>query len=187
MWLPCAPLPCVGISARVAPHRRAGHLLIACADAHQHPLPFELLPPPTLNPSQASQARRRPLSGWTRLTVHPFVASTAGSVAAGAFLARSTTASTFTARSVVPLVGSPSSWLNLSLPWPSRPDPLVPPLFCHGHDHPDRRRRVPCRRPPWLGSLTTGREKKQDGPRGWCCPFCVAPLIVEARVTYLTG
>jgi hypothetical protein len=49
------------------------------------------------------------------------------------------------------------------LSWLSRPDPSIPPLFCRGRDHLDRRRRVRCRRPPWRGSSTTDRGTKQEG------------------------
>jgi hypothetical protein len=69
------------------------------------------------------------------------------------------------ARSIVPLVGSSSSRLDPSLSWPSRSDPPLPLLFCRGrrHGHHDRRRRVRCRWPPWRGSSTSGRSKKQEG------------------------
>jgi hypothetical protein len=68
------------------------------------------------------------------------------------------------ARSAIPLASSPSSWLDPSLSWLSRPDPPIPLLFCRGRDHPDRCRRVHCRRPPWRGSSTTDRRTKQEGP-----------------------
>jgi hypothetical protein len=54
----------------------------------------------------------------------------------------------FSARSAISLAGSPSSWLDSSLPWPSWLDPLIPLLLCSGRGYPDRRRRVRCRRPP---------------------------------------
>jgi hypothetical protein len=68
-WIPCAPLPCVGIFARAAPCHRASHLLIAHTDAlssanlssffrrwrRHHPLPA---------PAQA-------LPGWTHPAAHP--------------------------------------------------------------------------------------------------------------------
>jgi hypothetical protein len=81
------------------------------------------------------------------------------------------------------LAGSPFSWLDPSLSWLSRPDPLILLLFYLGRDHPDRRRRVCCRRPPWRGSSTTGRGKKPEGPRGCCCPVCVASPTVDARTS----
>jgi hypothetical protein len=62
----------------------------------------------------------------------------------------------FPARSTVPLAGSPSSWLDPSLSWPSWPDPPIPLLLCRGRDHLDRRRRVRCRRPPRLLGVHTG-------------------------------
>lgn len=37
-------------------------------------------------------------------------------------------------------------------------------LFGRGRGHPDRHRRVRCRRPLWQGSSTTGRGTKQEGP-----------------------
>jgi hypothetical protein len=49
-----------------------------------------------------------------------FVAATVGSVAVTAFLARSTAAATFPSGSVVPLAGSPSSWLDPTLSWSSK-------------------------------------------------------------------
>jgi hypothetical protein len=78
----------------------------------------------------------------------------------------------FSARSTIPLVGSPSSWLDSSLPWPSRPDPPIPLLLCSGRGHPDRCRRVRCRRPPWRGSLTPGRSKKQEGQPAGALLLC---------------
>jgi hypothetical protein len=50
-----------------------------------------------------------------------------------------------------------------------------------GHGHPDQRRHVRCHWLPWRGSLPTGHRKKQEGPRGCCCPFCVAPPTVDAQ------
>jgi hypothetical protein len=80
------------------------------------------------------------------------------------------------------LAGSPSSWLDSSLLWPSRPDPPIPLLLCSGHGHPDRRSRVRCRRPPWRGSLRLDdrRSKKVGLPVLLCC---VALPIVDARTS----
>jgi hypothetical protein len=50
--------------------------------------------------------------------------------------------------------------------WPSRPDPFLPLLFYRGRGHHDRRRCVRCCRPPWWGSSTFGRLKKQGWPAG---------------------
>jgi hypothetical protein len=123
-WIPCAPLPCVGIFARAAPCHRASHLLIACADApaapptsfsrrrcRQHPLPgpaqapvrLDTLrrppPSPSLDPSLPQPSRPDPrccdLSGSIR---RPF-----GWIA--------------------------SSRLDPSLPWPSRLDLPFPPFY----------------------------------------------------------
>jgi hypothetical protein len=63
----------------------------------------------------------------------------------------------------------PSIWPNHVFPYgsvavvafPVRS--VVPLLFCRGRGHHDRRRHVRCRRPPWQGSLTSGRSKKREG------------------------
>jgi hypothetical protein len=115
-------------------------------------LSFKALP---ASASYPCQVRRRPLPGWTRRVALPFITVIVGSIAATAF----------SAGSAVPLAGLTSSWLDPSLSWPSRPDPSIPLIFYRGHDHPDRRRHVRCRRPLWRGSSTTEREKKQEGPR----------------------
>jgi hypothetical protein len=39
----------------------------------------------------------------------------------------------------------------------------IPLLFCRGRGHLDQRSRVRYCRPPWRGSLTSGRSKKQEG------------------------
>jgi hypothetical protein len=157
---PCVPLPCVGVFARAAPCHHASHLLIARVDApaapptssfsrrrrRHHPLPGPAQAPAWLEPP-----RRPPLPRlrWIRRC--------------RGLPGRIHVAAAFSARSAIPLAGSPSSWLDSSLPWPSRPDPPIPLLLCSGRGHPDRRRRVRCRRPPWRGSLTPGRSKKQEG------------------------
>jgi hypothetical protein len=89
------------------------------------------------------------------------------------------------ARSVVPLVGSPSSRLDPSLLWPSRPDPPLTLLFCHGrgHGHHERRRRVRCRWPPWRGSSTSGRSKKQRRSACWCSFVCRTANVDPSRRT----
>jgi hypothetical protein len=61
------------------------------------------------------------------LSPYPFfVATTTRSAVAATFPIGSTFAAAFSARSAVPLTGSPSSWLDPSLSWPSRPDPPFP-------------------------------------------------------------
>jgi hypothetical protein len=75
-----------------------------------------------------------------------------------------------------------SSRLDPSLSWPSRPDPLLPLLFCRGRGHHDRRRRVRCRRPPWQGSSTSGRSKKQEGRPAGALLLSPSP-IVDARTS----
>jgi hypothetical protein len=60
---------------------------------------------------------------------------------------------------------------------------VVPLLFCRGRRLYDRRRRVRCCRPPWRGSSTSGRSKKQGGPT-CCCSFVMSPcrpLTLERR------
>jgi hypothetical protein len=96
-------------------------------------------------------------------------------------------------------VGSPlvrPSWLDPPSLWPDRVFPagsvaavafpigsVIPLLFCRGRGHYDRRRRVRCCRPPWRGSSTSGRSKKQGGPTCWCS-FVVSPSpIVDARTS----
>jgi hypothetical protein len=60
---------------------------------------------------------------------------------------------------------------------------VVPLLFCRGCGLYDRRRRVRCCRPPWRGSSTSGRSKKQGGLT-CCCSFVMSPcrpLTLERR------
>jgi hypothetical protein len=75
-------------------------------------------------------------------------------------------AATFPARSAVPLAGSRlPDWIRRcrGLPdWIRRSPSILPLLFCRGRGHHDRRRCVRCCRPPWRGSLTPGRSKKQE-------------------------
>jgi hypothetical protein len=75
-----------------------------------------------------------------------------------------------------------SSRLDPSLPWPSWPDLPFPLLFCRGHGHHDRRRRVRCCRPSWRSSLTPdGRRSRKVG---LSVPFCCVVLpIVDARTS----
>jgi hypothetical protein len=131
---------------------------------------------PALTPSSANllsffcRWRRHPLLGPTQAPTRldpppspfPFIAFV-GSVVAAAFPAGFTAAATFPARSPVPLVGSPSSRLDPWLSWPSQLDPPSPLLFCRGRGHHDRCRHVRCHRPPWQGSSTFRRLKKQEG------------------------
>jgi hypothetical protein len=78
-------------------------------------------------------------------------------------------------------VAATASRLDLSSLWPDRhlpglirryrglprSDLSLPLLFCRRRGHPDQRRRMQCCRPPWRGSSTTGRLKKQeDRPAG---------------------
>jgi hypothetical protein len=139
--------------------------------------------------------RRSPLPGWNRPAAPLFfVAAIIGFVAATTFPTGSTVAAAFPAGSVVSLAGPPSSWLDSSLPWPSRPN-LPLPFFSVAAAS-------PCQRPEWplwrhttmtsetralppaslRGSLT-GQEK-QEVPV-YCCSFfcCVAPPTVDARTS----
>jgi hypothetical protein len=159
-WIPCAPLPCVGIFSRAAPCHRASHLLIARADApaapptssfsrrrcRQHPLPGQAQAPARLDtprrPPPSSPSLDLSLSRPSR--PDPRCCDLSGSIRR-------------------PFGWIVSSRLDLSLPWPSRPDLSFPLLFCRGRGHHDRRRRVRCCRPPWRGSLTPRRSKKQEG------------------------
>jgi hypothetical protein len=81
------------------------------------------------------------------------------------------------------LAGSPSLWLDPSLPWPSQSNPSLPLLLCRGRGHPDRHRRVRCRRPPWRGSSTTGHGKKHEGPKAAIVRFASSrrSLTLERR------
>jgi hypothetical protein len=135
------------------------------ADAQQRPV-WHLQASPVVGVQPPCQARRRPLPGKNcpvALPPPPFVAFV-GFVTVMAFPVGSTSVATFPARSILPLAGSSSSWLDSSLSWLSRLDPSIPLLFCHGRSHIVRRRRVCCRRPPLRGSSTTGRRRKQEGP-----------------------
>jgi hypothetical protein len=75
-----------------------------------------------------------------------------------------------------------SSRLDPSLSWPSRPYPPLPLLFCRGRGHHDRRRSVRCRRPPWQGSSTSERSKKQEGRPAGALLLSPSP-IVDARTS----
>jgi hypothetical protein len=107
------------------------------------------------------QVRRRPLPGWNRPVALPFLAFV-GSVAAAAFSAGSTLLRPSR-------LDQPSLWLDRVSPsgsvaavaFPAGSD--IPLLFCRGRGHLDQRSRVRCCRPPWRGSLTSGRSKKQEG------------------------
>jgi hypothetical protein len=99
------PLPC----ALCSPRCRVVHLFPDCADAQQR-----------LQLSRFSRCRRQaPLPGPAPSWLDPpcrapsFFVAFVGSVAVVTFLARS----------VLPLAGLPSSWLDPSLLWLSRPDP----------------------------------------------------------------
>jgi hypothetical protein len=119
-----------------------------------------------LNLAQASarlEPPRRPF---------PFYVAFVGFVTAAALPGGFTVAVTFLARSAIPLAGSPSSRLDLSLSWPSRPDPPLPILFCRGRSHHDWRKHVRCRRPPWQGSSMFGQSKKQEGRRAGALLLC---------------
>jgi hypothetical protein len=142
--------------------------------------PFKLLPAPAPS-SSPCQVRRRPLPGWNRPVALPFLAFV-GSVAAAAFPAGSTLLRPSR-------LNPPSLWLDRVSPsrsvaavaFPAGSD--IPLLFCRGRGHLDQRSRVRCCRPPWRGSLTSGRSKKQEGrPAG--ALFAVSPcrsLTLERR------
>jgi hypothetical protein len=161
--LRCVPRTCtllfaassVGILARAASPHRADHLLTARADAQQR---LTLQASPVIAAvNTPCQVRRRPLPGWTHTAAHPlhrlrWIRRCRG------LPGRIHVAVTFSARSAVP-----SSRLDPSLPWPSRPDLSFPLLFCRGRGHHDWRRRVRCYQLPWRGSLTPGQSNKQEG------------------------
>jgi hypothetical protein len=123
-WIPCAPLPCVGIFARAAPCHRASHLLIARGDApttpptsgfsrrrcRQHPLPGPALAPAWLDtprrPPPSSPSLDPSLPRPSR--PDPRCCDLSGSIRR-------------------PFGWMVSSRLDPSLPWPSQPDLLFPP------------------------------------------------------------
>ena len=83
----------------------------------------------------------------------------------------------------------PSLWLDRVSPsgsvtavaFPAGSD--IPLPFCRGRGHLDQRSRVRCCRPPWRGSSTFGRSKKQGG-LNCCCSFVMSPcrsLTLERR------
>jgi hypothetical protein len=123
-WIPCAPLPCVGIFVRAAPCHCASHLLIARADAPavpptssfsrhwccQHPLPGPAQAPARLDPPR----RPPPSSPSLDLSLprpsrtDPRCCDLSGSIRR-------------------PFGWITSSRLDPSLSWPSRPDLPFPP------------------------------------------------------------
>jgi hypothetical protein len=142
--IPCAPLPCVGISTRAAPCHRASHLLIARADAPAAP-PLRASPV-TDAVNTPCQVRRMPLPGWTHPAAHP-----PSSPLLDPSLSRPSRPDPRCCD--LPGPRHPFGWiassrLDPSLSWPSRPDLSFPLLFCRGRGHHDRRRRVRCCRPP---------------------------------------
>jgi hypothetical protein len=103
-WIPCAPLPCVGISARATPCHRASHLLIARADAPASP--------PTLSFSR-HRCRQHPLPGPAQALARldpprrpPPLHRLRWIRRCRGLPNRIPVAATFPARSVVPLAGS---------------------------------------------------------------------------------
>ena len=94
------------LPSRAAPHHRVGHLLTAHANAASAP--------PTSSFSHRFRWIRRCRGLPSEFTV----------------------VATFSARFVVPLAESPSSQLDPSLSWPSRPDQPLSLLFCRGRGHP---------------------------------------------------
>jgi hypothetical protein len=107
------------------------------SSAHVAPSSFSIA---DVNPS--CQVRRRPLLDWTHPVALPLHRRHRWFRRCRGLPGRIHVAAAFSARSAIPLAGSPSSWLDSSLPWPSRPDPTIPLLLCSGRGHPDRRRRV---------------------------------------------
>jgi hypothetical protein len=102
-WLPCAPLPCAGISTRASPRHHTGHLVTTRTDTPAAP--------PTSSFSRRRrqttpcQVRSKPLPGWTRPVALPFIAFV-GSFAVMAFSVGFTVATTFPDIFVVPSAGS---------------------------------------------------------------------------------
>jgi hypothetical protein len=110
---PCPPLPTTvgslsvassaGTLARAAPPHRAGHLLTVCVDAQQR---FTLRASPVTGVvNTPCQVQHRPLSSWTRPAAHPlhrlrWIRRCRG------LPGRIPVATTFPARSAVPLAGS---------------------------------------------------------------------------------
>jgi hypothetical protein len=116
---PCAPLPCVGISAPAAPCHRASHLLIARANAptapptssfsrhwcRQHPLSGPAQAPARLDPPRRPPPLHRPC--WIRRC--------------RGLPGRIPVTATFLARSVAPLVRSClSGWIRCCRGLPGR-------------------------------------------------------------------
>jgi hypothetical protein len=91
---------------------------------------------------------------------------------------------TFLARSAVPLAGSPSSWLDPSLLWPSCLDLSLPLLFCSWRCHHDQRR---CCAAAGLPSeaprCPNNRRSKKVALLVLFC--CVALPTVDARTSTL--
>jgi hypothetical protein len=92
------------------------------------------------------------LPGWTRPAAHPFI-SFVGSVAAAAFPVGFPVACDLP-DSICRPFGRIAS---------SRPDPAYPFYFAACADTMTGAKRVRCCRPPWRGSSTSGRSKKQEG------------------------
>jgi hypothetical protein len=161
------------LHASSSPHACYAATAVLPSPGLVQPRPFELLPSPVpstpLVRSGAGPCPAGPASPPT-----PFIVF-AGSIAAAGFVpVGSTLLRPF--RLDPPSFGwIVSSRLYPSLPWPSRPDLPFPLLFCRGHGHYDRRRRVRCCRPPWRGSLTPGRSKKQEGRPAGALFFVVSP------------
>jgi hypothetical protein len=122
--------------------------------------PFELLPSPVLSTPLAGFGTG-PCPAGPAPPPTPFIA-VVGSVAAAAFPAGSTLLRPSR-------LDPPSLWPDRAflagsvtvVAFPVRS--VVPLLFCRERGLYDWSTSVRCCRPPWQGSLTSGRSKKQDG------------------------
>jgi hypothetical protein len=137
---PASPLP-------RQPPLSVGHHLPDCAFTQQRLLPL-LCTSPIAGDKPLPRPGAGPCSVGSAPSPTPFVVAIAESIASAAFPVGSIAVATFPAGSAVPLAGSPSSWLDPPLPWPSQSDLSFPLLFCGGRDHHDQRRRVRYCRPP---------------------------------------
>jgi hypothetical protein len=165
------------IGAPLQPTTRG--LAVAIAPAHVHlrrlPIAHPLLP--ALAPSRANlpsffhRHRQNHLLGPAQAPIrldpprHPPLHRLRWIRRCRSFPGRIHVVVAFSARSAVPFAGSVAV---VAFPIES----VVPLLFCPGHGHHDRRRCVHCRRPPWRGTLTFGRSKKQEGQPAGALLLC---------------